>query len=125
MVHTAKEILGECDSDIYYFVYQPDVNAAQLSRNAPPHLTKALSSSDASGRYSVSEVTGFDREDFDQLIKSVEVECKATAVDNSSPGIASALESRKDKSPLYVKLAFDALPQLESECKLELANNGT
>ncbi|RDL41363.1 uncharacterized protein BP5553_01342 [Venustampulla echinocandica] len=123
VLNTAKKILGKCDQDIYYFVHQLDVNAAQLSSNAPPHLTKALSDSDARGRYSVSEVIDFDREHFDQLVDYVETQCKATAVGQNPSGIHSALESREDNSPLYAKWNFGALPKLASERKTELANN--
>ncbi|CAG8976886.1 hypothetical protein HYALB_00003497 [Hymenoscyphus albidus] len=117
VLSSAKEILAQCNDDIYIFVAQPGIRSSELSSQTP-HLKKALAAPSVQGRYPVAEVVGLETENVSGLANYVRDECKATSVASVKEGLAQ----KKAGTPIYVQIEYTSRPGLDSNRNEALAD---
>ncbi|KAF4630012.1 hypothetical protein G7Y89_g8127 [Cudoniella acicularis] len=109
VLKSAKQVLGRCTEDVYYFVHLPSISASDFSSSSP-QLKKTLADSSVQGQYTVSEVVGLGVEQQEQLVEYLQTKCKAT---ESAPSEINSEKGPKNEgeAPVYWRLETPALQE--------------
>lgn len=105
---TAKTILSDCSSEVYFIFTKKSLSAQDFFKWAPS-TSQAFANPRVSSRPLVSEVVGLEPMDGEELVQYLEETCATTRLDEVS---LTTVEGRKEKTKNLV-----ALKQLEEEMK--------
>jgi hypothetical protein len=123
VLHTAKEFLKTCPSELYFIISQPSLSSVELSTHSP-HLKTAISNPAVKTRIVVNEVLGLGFSDGEDLLKFVAKKCGAKLVEGRD--LKSAMEQRQYEDSVVVFVERSGLQSNSPEDREdEMRNLGT